>query len=120
MNKALRVPDYLGHILMALERIDRYTDSINEATFLSNEMVQDAVIRNMEIVGEAANNIQRVNPAFAEAHKAVPWQIMYAMRNRLAHGYEQVDFEIVWKTIRHDFPDLYLLIKSVANSNTDR
>lgn len=48
MNKALRVPDYLGHILQAIERIDRYTADIDEVGFLSSELVQDAVIRNIE------------------------------------------------------------------------
>ena len=59
MTKALRVPDYLTHILNAIQRIDRYTADMNEAGFLANELVQDAVIRNIEIIGEAANNIQR-------------------------------------------------------------
>ncbi|WP_215883812.1 HepT-like ribonuclease domain-containing protein [Acidithiobacillus sulfurivorans] len=58
MTKAMRVPDYLGHILKAIERIDRYTADMDEVAFLSNELVQDAVIRNIEIIGEAANNIQ--------------------------------------------------------------
>ena len=65
MSKALRVPDYLGHILKAIERISRYTADMDEVAFLNSELVQDAVIRNIEIVGEASNNIQRVAPEFA-------------------------------------------------------
>lgn len=56
MTKALRVPDYLGHILKAIERIDRYTADMDEVGFLGSELVQDAVIRNIEIIGEASNN----------------------------------------------------------------
>ncbi|WP_363261124.1 HepT-like ribonuclease domain-containing protein [Rhodoferax sp.] len=51
MTKSLRVPDYLGHILQAIERIDRYTADLDEIGFLNSELVQDAVIRNIEIVG---------------------------------------------------------------------
>jgi uncharacterized protein with HEPN domain len=114
MNKALRVPDYLKHILNAIERIDRYTENIDELGFLNSELVQDAVIRNIEIIGEAANNIQQVDAAFAAAHAEIPWQVMYAMRNRLSHGYDKVDFEMVWKTIFNDLPDLYKRVKAAS------
>ena len=99
MNKALRVPDYLGHILEAIERIEEYVSDMDELAFLSSKLVQDAVIRNIEIIGEASNNIQRVDPVFAAQHAEIPWQVMYAMRNRVTHGYDKVDFEMVWKTI---------------------
>jgi uncharacterized protein with HEPN domain len=114
MKKALRVPDYLGHILAAIENIEEYVSDIDELAFLSNKLVQDAVIRNIEIIGEASNNIQRVNPVFAAEHHDIPWQAMYAMRNRVSHGYDKVDFEMVWKTICNDLPDLYKSIKAVS------
>jgi uncharacterized protein with HEPN domain len=82
--------------------------------FLHIELIQDAVIRNLEVIGEAANNIQRVNAEFASAHSEIPWQVMYAMRNRLTHGYENVDFEMVWKTICNDLPGLYKRVKAAA------
>lgn len=103
-RKELRVPDYLEHIKQAIERIDRYTSDIDEAGFMENEMAQDAVIRNIEIVGEAANNIMRFNADFAEQYNAVPWALMYAMRNRVSHGYHKVDLGIVWQSIQHDLP----------------
>lgn len=114
MNKSLRVPDYLGHILQAIERIDRYTADMDEAGFLNSELVQDAVIRNIEIIGEASNNIQRVAPEFAALHDDIPWQVMYTMRNRVSHGYDKVDLEIVWKTIQCDLPTLYQQVQEVA------
>ena len=121
MNKALRVPDYLGHILEAINRIEAYVSDIDEKTFLSSQLVQDAVIRNIEIIGEASNNIQRAAPAFAAQHDNIPWQVMYAMRNRVSHGYDKVDFEMVWKTIWNDLPDLYKLVKAVSNqTNTNQ
>jgi uncharacterized protein with HEPN domain len=114
MNKALRVPDYLGHILEAIERIERYVSGLDESAFLSSNLVQDAVIRNIEIIGEASNNTQRTDPSFAAQHDNVPWQVMYAMRNRVSHGYDKIDFKLVWKTICNDLPDLHKLVKSAS------
>ena len=82
---------------------------------MNSELIQDAVIRNIEIIGEAANNIQRVDAAFAAANEGIPWQVMYAMRNRLSHAYDKVDFEMVWKTICNDLPELYALVKAASN-----
>ena len=66
-DKTLRTGDYLGHILQAIARIQRYTSNLPEAAFYADEMAQDAVIRNIEIIGEAARNIERNDPAFAQA-----------------------------------------------------
>lgn len=57
MSKSARISEYLGHILKAIERIDRYAQAMDEVGFLNSDLVQDAVIRNIEIIGEAANNI---------------------------------------------------------------
>jgi uncharacterized protein with HEPN domain len=114
MSKTLRVPDYLGHIVSAIERIERHTTDVDVVGFLASELIQDAVIRNIEVIGEAANNIQRVDPAFANAHAHIPWQVMYAMRNRLSHGYDKVDYDMVWKTVCNDLPELYKLIKTAV------
>ena len=120
MNKALRIPDYLEHILEAIERIESYTEDVDETSFLNNGMVQDAVIRNIEIIGEASNNIQRVFPEFASLHDDIPWQVMYAMRNRVSHGYHKVDLEVIWKTIHADLPELYQLVKKALQSLSRR
>ncbi len=101
-----RAGDYLSHILEAIERIDRYTADIGEVGFLDSELVQDAVIRNFEVIGEASRNIARHCPDFAAAHPELPLFSAYEMRNALAHGYFRVDLEIVWKTIVSDLPAL--------------
>ena len=115
MSKALRVPDYLGHILQALERIGRYTDGMTETAFLGDEQTQDAVIRNIEIIGEAANNIIRRYPEFAAAHSVIPWEDIYLMRNRVCHGYFSVDMEVVWKTVLRDLPVLGKQIRDLMD-----
>lgn len=67
-----RLVDYLSHILMAVERIATYTEDMDEAAFLNDRMVQDAVLRNLEVIGEASNNIEKRYPEFAEAHPELP------------------------------------------------
>ncbi len=108
-----RLADYLAHILEAIERIERYTEDLSEPAFLQNELVQDAVIRNFEILGEASHNIELHFPAFATAHPEVPFAFAYQMRNAVAHGYFKVDWEIVWKTIQNDLTRLYAQVREL-------
>lgn len=79
-----RLPDYLGHILEAIQRIERYVGSIGEADFLASEIVQDAVIRNLEVIGEASRNIERAHPDFAATHPELPLTLASDMRNALS------------------------------------
>jgi uncharacterized protein with HEPN domain len=111
-----RLPDYLGHILEAIERIGRYTDDIDENGFLQDEMAQDAVIRNLEIIGEASHNIERDYPEFAAAHPELPLAFAYQMRNAVAHGYFKVDLEIVWKTLQNDLTGLYSQVREIRQN----
>lgn len=67
-----RLADYLSHIIEAIARIDRYTKDMVEQTFLDDELVQDAVIRNLEIIGEASNNIAKHHPDFVGEHPELP------------------------------------------------
>lgn len=102
-----RLHDYLGHILEAIERINAYVNNVDEVGFLASQIVQDAVIRNLEVIGEASRNIERVHPDFAAAHPDLPLALASDMRNALAHGYFKVDLGIVWKTIQRDLPPLH-------------
>ena len=102
----LRLGDYLGHILEAISQIQNYCKDLDEVTFLKNRMIQDAVIRNFEIIGEASKNVERVAPEFVAAHPDLPLAFAYDMRNLLAHGYYKVDVAVVWKTIERDLPFL--------------
>ncbi len=106
MKDESRLLGYLEHIVQAIERIQRYTEDIDEAAFFQNEMAQDAVIRNFEVIGEASRNIERHYPGFATTHPELPLTSAYEMRNALAHGYFNVDLNIVWKTLENDLPEL--------------
>ena len=109
-----RLADYLAHILEAIERIDRYTELIDEPAFLNNLLVQDAVLRNLEIIGEACNNVEKHYPEFAAGHPELPLAFAYQMRNAIAHGYFKVDLQIVWRTIHRDLPGLYRQVRECA------
>ena len=102
----LRLPEYLGHIVQAIDRVHRYVEDMVELTFLQDEKTQDAVIRNFEVIGEAANNIKKYHPDFVTQHPELPLNFAYEMRNALVHGYFRIDFEVVWKTIHTDLPEL--------------
>lgn len=96
-----------------------HKNDIDEVGFLENEMVQDAVIRNIEIIGEAARNIGKHHPAFASEHPNVPWEDMYWMRNRVSHGYFSVDLGVIWNTIQRDIPELEQQAKDVLQKLAD-
>jgi len=108
--------DYLEHVVEAVERIQRYLGDVDRAGFLANEEKQDAVIRNFEIIGEAAANIGRQYPEFVGQHPEFRWQDAYGMRNVLTHGYFKVDQEVVWKTTQEDLPQLKATVRSLIAS----
>lgn len=112
----VRIPGYLSHILEALNRIFKYIDDIDEVGFLQSTLAQDAVVRNLEVIGEASQNLSRYHQVFVAAHSDVPWEKMYWMRNRLAHGYFTVDFEIVWRTLVNDLPELKQQIQAIYDN----
>lgn len=115
-----RLEDYLEHILTAIERIFDYLEDVDELKFLNNTLVQDAVIRNLEIIGEASNKIKLGYPDVQEEYPHIPFSFAYQMRNAVAHGYFKVDYEIVWRTIHTNLPEFYKQIKMVLKGQQDR
>lgn len=112
-----RCHEYLAHIVEAAQKVSRYTASLDRRAFLADDKTQDAVVRNLEIVGEAARRILEDCPNFAAQHPEVPWQTIYAMRNRLSHGYHEVNLEIVWDTIQQSLPDLEQQLRQILAGN---
>jgi len=114
-----RLQDYLKHILEAIRRIEQYSSGLNETAFLESSMVQDAIIRNFEIIGEASRNIDRRYPDYRRRHPEVPWLSAYEMRNVLAHGYFKVDLKTVWRTIGNDLPNLKTMTHHLLNDDDE-
>lgn len=94
---------YLEDILAAINRIQEYVSGINKATFQDKTLIQDAVVRQLEIIGEAT---KRFSSDIPEANPHVPWKLMAGMRDRLIHGYFDVNIDEVWLTVVRDLPDL--------------
>jgi uncharacterized protein with HEPN domain len=115
----LRVHDYLEHMLQACDRIIEYTSGMTKDDFLANRLVQDAVLRNIEILGEATNNLLGAAPEIHTAHPQIPWIDIYGMRNRIAHGYFFINFEIVWTAVEVRIPELRPQIAMILNSMTN-
>ena len=113
-DKRLRAADYVGHMLDAMHQIQDYTAGLDEADFLNTRLVQDAVVRNIEILGEAAQNVRKHASDIADAHPEVPWQDIYGMRNRLAHGYFDINLHAVWQVVARELAVLEPLLQSVA------
>ncbi|CAB4966067.1 MAG: DUF86 domain-containing protein [Actinobacteria bacterium] len=81
-----RLDDYIEHIVTAIGRIATYTQGLDHEFFLTDGLVQDAVIRNIEVIGEASHRIATRFPGFAELHPEIPLGPAYQMRNAVAHG----------------------------------
>ena len=114
--RSLRIGAYLRHILDAIERIHEYTKGLGEDAFLQTPIVQDAVIRNLEVIGEACRNILRHHPEFAAEHADIPWRSPYEMRNALSHGYFTIELGWTWTTIRNDLPPFEARIRTLLGS----
>lgn len=102
----LTAKDFIGHILEAVERVLHYTKNMSREQFFADTLTQDAVIRNIEIIGEATNNLLEADPAILAKHPSIPFTEIYGMRNRIAHGYFAVSLAMVWDSVAEDIPEL--------------
>jgi uncharacterized protein with HEPN domain len=105
-SRALRIPEYLQHILVAIDRATGYVSGLDIAAFRKDERTQDAVIRSIEIIGEAAKQVRSADLDFAKRHAHIPWELLYGMRNRIVHDYFEIDLTVVWQTVQLDLPVL--------------
>jgi uncharacterized protein with HEPN domain len=111
----LTAKDFLQHILEAADRVLRYTKGMGRKEFSADTMVQDAVIRNVEIIGEAANNLLEVAPGIGDRYPSITFVQIRGMRNRVAHGYFAVSLSMIWDTVQVDIPELRQQIAKVLD-----
>jgi uncharacterized protein with HEPN domain len=102
---------YLLDILIAAKKALKFVEGLDRNGFEENEIIQNAVMRPLEIIGEAS---ARVSKEFRKKHSDIPWAEMVGMRNRLIHEYFRIDFSAVWDTIHKDLPKLIELIEPLV------
>jgi uncharacterized protein with HEPN domain len=101
-----RVPDYLQHMLEAIHNAQAFTEGMAQADFEEDKKTQQAVVMSLIVLGEAATKIMDFYPEFAAEHSEIPWRGMRGMRNRIAHGYFDINLEVVWDTLQTALPSL--------------
>jgi uncharacterized protein with HEPN domain len=97
-------------IIESIEAIFSYTKGVTEEAFIANREKSDAVIRNIEVIGEAAGNLSLT---FQEQHSEIPWHQIIGMRNRLIHGYFGISLKIIWQVVTVDLPVLHQQIAAL-------
>ncbi len=104
--KDLRTEDYLAHIVDSSGDILSFTNGFSKEAFKSDLRTQKAVIMSLIEIGEAATKMSASDPDFVADNEALPWPQMRGMRNRIAHGYFDIDLDIVWQTVVSAIPAL--------------
>lgn len=103
-------------MLLAAEDALRFAQGLDQAGFLRSELHQSAILRKLEIVGEAAGLVSR---EYQESHPEIPWAGMISMRNRLIHGYRVVDLEIVWRVVQQELSPLMERLRPLIPSESE-
>lgn len=114
-----RLPDYLDHMQQAATDACSFVDGMGKDDFLEDKRTQQAVIMSLIIIGEAAAKIMDVYAEFTQAHPEVPWRSMRGMRNRIAHGYFDINLDVVWDTVRTALPELLKQLPAVRQDAED-
>ncbi len=105
---------YVDDILSAIKKINKYCKNVKKDSFMKNELLMDAVVRNLEIIGEASSKLAA---SFKKKHGKVEWRKIIGMRNRIIHAYDTVNFEIVWNVVKEDLPALKEKLKKIISSH---
>ncbi len=110
-----RLPDYIDHMQQAAADVCSFVEGLAKDDFLADKRTQQAVIMSLIIIGEAATKVMDGHKEFAEAHAQVPWRSMRGMRNRIAHGYFDINLDVVWETVQTAVPELLKQLPAVAS-----
>ena len=116
MSKKRRDRDFLGDIQEALEMIRLYTKGLTYRKFLDDRKTQDAVVRNFEVIGEAAKNVSK---DLKTKHPEVEWKNIVGLRDKLIHFYFGIDYKIVWNITKKELPKLRKQINEIFKQQAD-
>jgi uncharacterized protein with HEPN domain len=101
-----RLADYLDHMRQAATDACSFVEGLSREDFLADKRTQQAVIMSLIVIGEAATKVMDGYAEFADQHRQVPWRSMRGMRNRIAHGYFDINLDVVWDTVQAALPEL--------------
>ncbi|WP_202977532.1 DUF86 domain-containing protein [Pantoea agglomerans] len=102
------------NILSSAHKCKLYMEDLDQLDFNCDVKTQDSVLMNLIVIGEQATKVIAYHPDFVEANQEIPWQQIRGLRNRVAHGYFDVDLGLIWNTVQNDLPHL---IEKLENSN---
>ena len=114
-----RLPDYLDHLQQAAADACGFVEGLGKESFLEDKRTQQAVIMSLIIIGEAATKVMDTHPDFVKAHAHIPWRSMRGMRNRIAHGYFDINLDVVWDTVQTALPELLQQLPAVRQDADD-
>jgi uncharacterized protein with HEPN domain len=104
--KPTRLPDYLQHIRQAAQEACEFASGMTRESFELDVRTQKAIEMNLVVIGEAASRVLEHHADFARRHPELPWREMRGMRNRMAHGYFEINLDVVWNTVQTALPAL--------------
>ena len=108
-----RLGDYLEHMRQAADDALIFVEGLSKEDFFDDKRTQQAVIMSLIIIGEAATKVMDRHADFTTSNPQVPWRSMRGMRNRIAHGYFDINLEVVWETVQAALPDLLKVLPSI-------
>lgn len=108
-----RLVDYLDQLHESASLACSYIEGLSKAEFLKDKKTQQAVILNIIVIGELATKLSRDHASFLDKHPSIPWKSMRGMRNRIAHGYFDIDLAIAWDTVHTGLPELLAALPAI-------
>ena len=106
MNEDVRLNTHVAQMLASIELAMSYVDGLSQDEFVADRKTQQAAVLNLIVIGKIATKIERDFSEFATTHSHIPWKSMRGMRNRIAHGYFEIDLSTVWVTLQTALPEL--------------
>jgi uncharacterized protein with HEPN domain len=112
-----RLPGYLDQMRQAASDAQNFVDGLNKEDFLADKRTQQAVI--MSMVGEVVTKVMDRYPEFSDQHSEIPWRSIRGMRNRFAHGYFDINLDVVWDTVQTALPQLLQQLSNITKSQNE-
>ncbi len=106
MSEGVRLNTHVAQMLESIDLAMSYVDGLSQDEFIADRKTQQAAVLNLIVIGEIATKIERDFPNFAAEQSHIPWKSMRGMRNRIAHGYFEIDLSTVWDTLKTALPEL--------------